>query len=136
MTSNKSTVFKIGIALILNNRLLLVRRAKSPILILPGGKPEAGETELETLQREAQEELSSRIEKPEFLGSFSDVSADDPNKIVQIQLYSGILSVTPSPSSEIIDLIWATVAEAENLPIAPSISNKIIPFLLEKKLLF
>jgi 8-oxo-dGTP diphosphatase len=135
MITSQNTVFKVGLAIIADGRLLLVRRARSPILILPGGKPEPGETELETLQREVHEELSTSVEKPEFFGAFSDRSADDPNRIVRIHLYSGALSAIPSPSSEIADLVWATAAEAAKLPIAPSISNKIIPFLIDRKLL-
>lgn len=135
MPDNQSSVFKIGLAIIENHRLLLVRRAKSPILILPGGKPECDETEIETLQREANEELSCSIGEPQFIGSFSDISADDQNKIVIINLYSGTLLGTPLPSSEIIELVWATATKAASLVIAPSIKNKIIPFLVNQKLL-
>ena len=57
-------------ALIIRDKRLLLFR-KNLIWILPGGKPEKGESDIETLVREFKEEASgAEIEVREYYGSF------------------------------------------------------------------
>ncbi|WP_372482676.1 NUDIX hydrolase [Bradyrhizobium ivorense] len=114
-----------------DNRLLLVRKRGGQSYILPGGKPEVGEDDRQALIREIDEELGCTID-PEslvFLGSFSDVAADAENAIVVVKLYGADLIGAPAAKSEIECLTWFTPQGGEQVSLAPSIQNHILPFL-------
>jgi 8-oxo-dGTP diphosphatase len=129
-------ILKIGLAVIEGDRLLLVKKRNSDFYILPGGKPEQGENDIETLSREIDEELGCGIaaERLRFLGTFSDEVAGVPNARVTIRLYAGALVGTPSPRSEIDSLRWWKRTEYKEQTLAPSLRNSILPFLCDAKL--
>jgi 8-oxo-dGTP diphosphatase len=124
-------ITKIGLAVFDENRLLLVRKRGSATYILPGGKPEEGEDDTQTLIREIDEELGCRIETStlSFLGAFSDQAADLPGVRVTVRLYKGTLIGPPSPRSEIDQLFWLSPQVPQRPNLAPSLQNAILPFL-------
>jgi 8-oxo-dGTP diphosphatase len=126
-------ILKIGLAVTSGNRVLLVKKRGGHRFILPGGKPEVGEEDLDTLRREIQEELGCAIEAKtvEFLGSFTDVAADMVDVRVTVRLYKGDLIGRPSPKSEIETLRWVGNREDEEF-LAPSLRNQILPFLFSQ----
>lgn len=126
-------ILKIGLAVTDGDRVLLVKKRGGHRFILPGGKPEIGEEDLDTLQREIQEELGCAIEANtvEFLGSFTDVAADMTGVTVTVRLYKGHLVGRPSPKSEIETLRWIGNHEDES-SLAPSLRNQILPFLFSQ----
>ena len=68
---------KVGGIVIKDKKVLVVRKkTKENFLefIIPGGKRESGETDLETLQREMQEEVNLKIIKTEYLGEYRDIA--------------------------------------------------------------
>lgn len=125
-------IYKVGLAAITDGRLLVARKRNSEIFILPGGKPEGDESDLETLQREIDEELGCSIEKPFFQGVFKDVAAGDTGAIVVVRLYSADLVGEPRPCSEIVELAWIELSGPKELPLAPSITNGILPYLRKR----
>lgn len=124
-------ILKIGLAVTDGDRLLVVRKRGGSLYILPGGKPEPGENDLEALSRELDEELGCRLDTAsvEFLGAFSDSAADLHNTTVTVRLYSARLVGNPAPHSEIENLKWFSLAEDNATTLAPSIQNHILPFL-------
>jgi 8-oxo-dGTP diphosphatase len=128
-------ILKIGLAVTNNDRLLVLRKQGGSLYILPGGKPEPGENDLEALERELEEELGCKIDGStiEFLGSFSDTAADLQNTVVTVRLYSGRLMGNPEPQSEIENLKWFSPDEDNIASLAPSLQNKILPFLFTKR---
>ena len=125
------TIVKIGLAVMHDNSLLLVRKRGGQSYILPGGKLEAGENDRQALVREIGEELGCTID-PEslvFLGAFSDVAADLRDTVVVVRLYGANLVGAPSPKSEIECLTWFTPELNGQVTLAPSIQNQILPFL-------
>jgi len=124
-------ITKIGLAVIDGDRVLLVKKRGSDFLILPGGKPEKNETDLQTLSRELDEELGCRLvpDQLTFLGTFSDKAAGMPGVNVTIRLYAGSLVGTPIPHAEIDSVVWWTPTEHYHSVLAPSLKNSILPFL-------
>jgi 8-oxo-dGTP pyrophosphatase MutT (NUDIX family) len=124
-------ITKIGLAVVEDNRLLLVRKRHTRFYILPGGKPEHDEDDVTALIREVYEELGCSINRENlvFLGSFSDDAAGMTGVTVTVKLYAGTLTGIPSPSSEIEQLLWFRPEDRTQLALAPSLSNSIVPYL-------
>jgi 8-oxo-dGTP diphosphatase len=81
------------------------------------------------LRRELLEELECSVTDTHFEGTFTDNAAGMPETTVTVRLYAGRLVGTPRPSSEIEELAWIDVQAPAKLPLAPSLTNKILPFL-------
>jgi len=121
-------VVKIGLVLVRDEHVLLVRRNTSSILILPGGKPESDETDEQTLAREIEEELRCHLDpaRLEYLGEYEDELADDPSRRVLIRLYRGELMGHPQPSAEIGEAVWHPLADLDATDLAPSLRHQIL----------
>lgn len=126
-------IVKVGLAYLRNGEILLVRKRGSKFLILPGGKPEMGETSIMALNRELDEELGCtlNIDTIDYLGTFSDIAAGTENVKVVVELYAGILVGSPVPQAEIESIDWVSL-EASPIELAPSLRNLIFPFLLSR----
>lgn len=133
-------IVKAGLFTLRDGRMLLCRKKRDTAkLILPGGRIEPGESPLDCLRRELQEELGDRIQLPaaEFLGTYVDIAAGNKTgvkKTVRIELYGGDLLGEPVASSEIGELVWFGVGDDRSW-LAPSLVNKIIPDLIARGLL-
>ncbi len=126
----KRHIRKIGLAVPTDGGVLLVKKRSGPSYILPGGKPEAGESAVDTLVREIDEELGCAIalDSLVFVGAFTDVAADKPDLTVTVEVYAGRLIGTPEPRAEI-ETVRAIRADDAEAPLAPSLRNHILPFL-------
>lgn len=126
-------IFKIGLAVMDGTRVLLVKKKGGFLYILPGGKPEQGEQDIDTLHREIQEELGCSImaRSLKYVGSFEDAAADMKDTTVVVKLYKGRLKGEPSPQSEIETLKWVGDGDDDSL-LAPSLRNQILPFLFSR----
>ena len=122
-------IIKVGLAVMDAGRILLVRKRGAEVFILPGGKPEAGEDDLATLHREIDEELGCRVEMAglQFEGAFTDQVAGKPDTTVTVRLYRGTLIGEPQCRAEIEELRWIAAAELYGTPLAPSLTNQILP---------
>lgn len=130
-------ILKIGLAITDARRLLVVRKKGTVRYILPGGKPESGEDDLQALVREIDEELGCRLDRNTvaFLGCFSDLAAEMVNTTVTIRLYAAQLMETPHPRSEIEQIKWFSPDTDSDTLLAPSLQNKIVPFLCARGIL-
>jgi 8-oxo-dGTP diphosphatase len=131
MTNPSREIVKIGLAVTKDKKLLLVRKRGGTSYILPGGKPECGEDDLQALLREIDEELGCGLDlgSLSYLGSFSDVAADLQNTVVTVRLYSAELTGSPDPRAEIEHIAWLSPVAMETVTLAPSLLNSIVPFL-------
>lgn len=127
-------IHKIGLLVVRDNRVLLCRKRRgTALLILPGGKPEAGESEEQALAREIREELSAGVNAIEHFGSYEDEAAGEARR-VRISLYTGVLDGEPVASGEIAELIWFGAGDDREL-ISPSLRRQILPDLLRRGIL-
>jgi len=130
---------KIGVLILRGDRILLCRKTRDTSrLILPGGRIEPGESDLDCLAREICEELGAvSLEQVEYLGTYEDrASMDDPSvvKRLRITLYRGVLRGEPTPASEIRELVWFG-PDSDRGALTPILVNRILPDLLARNIL-
>ncbi len=128
--------YKYALCIIRDNCLLVLQESDQELYLLPGGRPEAGETPEQALSRELKEELGIDLEPRslEYLGPFEDAAAGKEEAMVHIELYLGSFSGKMSPCSEVERLVWFG-RDDDRSKLAPVTRNKIIPALLERGLL-
>lgn len=118
----------INAAIIQNRRLLLVR--KKDHWILPGGKPEPNESDLECLCREVKEELSgTQLERINYYGTFDGKTPHTGDILLARVYFADIKGELISTSAEIVDYAWARDISKYNLS---DITAKIM-FALKKE---
>jgi 8-oxo-dGTP diphosphatase len=128
----------VALAAIRGGRILLVRKRGLPSWILPGGRPEFGESEMQALTREISEDLGCGLipGTVERLGEWTDVSADNAMLTVRVVLYRGELDGPFETLAELEEASWYGPQDVDFPgPLAPSLRNKIVPDLVAAGLL-
>ncbi|MBI4168262.1 MAG: NUDIX domain-containing protein [Candidatus Aenigmarchaeota archaeon] len=126
---------KCALLLIENKKLLLSREFGDTRFLTVGGSFENGETDLQCLQRELEEEVGTKAKENtlKFLDEF--VYTDGPQKIIHIRAYTGELEKKPVAAGEIEELKWfdRTELETTSTEILSEITkHKILPFLIQR----
>ncbi len=103
--------------LYLKDQCILSTRSKGKdTYYIPGGKREAGETDVQTLVREIREELSVEIipETAKLYGVFeAQAHGHGEGVIVRMTCYTADFEGTLQPASEIETMQWFTAKDAE-----------------------
>lgn len=132
----------VGIAFLKDKKLLIVQSAKSArnnLYTLVGGGVEKGERILEAAIRECHEEVDNTLKINEndfeFLTSYQEPAASDPNLFIKMNVYlankkiDGIVNCNP----EIISYKWYQMGDSEN--VSSSIKEHFLPFAIKNKLM-
>jgi 8-oxo-dGTP pyrophosphatase MutT (NUDIX family) len=84
---------------------------------VPGGKRHDGESDLDTLLREVEEELTVTL-RPETVRHFGTFEAGAEGKplLVRVACYTAAYDGTLSPSAEIEELAWMAYADRHRTP--------------------
>ena len=127
------TYHKVGLLAIRDGRVLLCRkRSGNPLLILPGGCIEPGESHEDCLRREVREELGDvEVRDATYIATYNTPAASGGT--VRIELYAGTVIGEPSASSEIAELVWFATDDDESM-LAPSLRYTIFPYLIARGL--
>ena len=101
-----------------NGDVLTVRKRATRMFMFPGGKPEAGETPLDTAVREVREELGVSLAPGELheIGQWHTDAANEPGHALHSHVFvaTTTLAGTPVPAAEIAELRWQPVAGVED----------------------
>ncbi|MBM3785917.1 MAG: NUDIX domain-containing protein [Acidobacteria bacterium] len=126
---------KVGLLAARNGKILLCRkRTGTRLLILPGGKREPGETDLECLRRELGEEITNaQYGEFHFVGVYEAPAAGDESRIVRITLYGAAITGDPLPAAELAGLIWFHPCD-DWFAVSPVIRERIFPDVLQRGL--
>ncbi|MCT2042584.1 NUDIX domain-containing protein [Pseudoclavibacter alba] len=119
-----------------DDRILTVRKRGTDRFMLPGGKPEAGESPVETAVREVAEELNVRLTEDalDLLGVVRAAAANEAGFEVEGTTFVAPAPVVASkiaPAAEIEEIRWLN-ADADTLPsdLAPMLEEQVLPLLL------
>lgn len=117
---------KVGLAVIKDRKMLMVRNAKhGEVFSTLGGKIEDGEDDLGCLKREVKEEADTEVnfDSLTFLGEFKGAILNRDNTFITIRLYKGELLGSPVPSSEIVEVRYfdSTIAQKHLTPASEKI---------------
>ncbi len=101
-----------------DGRILCARPAGKDVFYIPGGKREGAETDLQTLLREIDEELTVAL-LPETVAHVGTYEAEIPGStptVVRMACYSADFVGTIAPSSEIAEIDWFGYGDRPRVP--------------------
>ncbi|MDR6277241.1 NUDIX hydrolase [Corynebacterium suicordis] len=122
-----------------HRRMLTVRKRGTELFMHPGGKPEPGESSVETAVREVAEELGVRVRPTEltFLGTFVADAANEADTLVKAHLFEyragdpaeNAAVLISHSAAEIEELRWLDFSEGVELPndLAPLVTEAVLP---------
>ncbi len=129
------TIDKVALIYVKDGRILSTRNKGKDVYYIPGGKREAGETDIQTLGREIMEELSVNVvpETLVFVGTFEAQAHGHPVGVnVQMRCYAGELEGEPQPNSEVEEVTWLTYRDRDR---SSPVDQIILDWLWQKGLL-
>ncbi|QKW38809.1 NUDIX domain-containing protein [Actinomadura sp. NAK00032] len=113
-----ATIDKIAWIHLDSGKILSTRSQGKDVYYIPGGKREEGETDLDTLIREIDEELAIAIvpDTATHVGTFrAQAHGHAAGVTVQMTCYTADHRGEPTPSSEIAELVWLTYADRDQV---------------------
>ena len=129
---------KVGGIIIKNKKVLVVRKKTKgnfPEFIIPGGKRETGETDVETLQREIQEEVNLKVVKAEYVDEYEDIAIFEKIPIV-VKVYLCEVEGEVNVDNEIKEFCWIDKDYKKNgIKVASILEKFVLPELIRRKLI-
>jgi 8-oxo-dGTP diphosphatase len=120
----------VSAAILRDGKVLVVRRARAPangVFSLPGGVVEAGETLIEAVKREVDEETALQIEPVALAGYREVVARDGEDKVerhfVILPFAARWLSGEPVLNEELSEWRWVDPAEIAAMPTTPGLAE-------------
>ena len=124
-------IISVVAALIRDNdgRVLLVRKRGTAAFMQPGGKRDAGESDVAALSREIVEELGCRVveNSAQALGVFDCQAANEPGFQVRAAVYAVDVEGAIKPQAEIDQMVWVDPRALPDLHFAPLTRDHVLP---------
>lgn len=110
--------------------ILTVRKRGTSRFMLPGGKPEQGESPAEAAVREVREEVGIVLDLGELslLGAWEADAANEPGHTLDATVFTAALTGIPVAAAEIAELRWSSPADPFG-DLAPLLRDRVIPAL-------
>lgn len=116
--------------------LLTVRKSGSHRFMLPGGKPESGESPRQTAVRECAEEIGVSLTPDSLteLGQFTAPAANEVGYTVRATIFEHSMTPVARPGGEIAEVRWVCIDPLDTtLALAPLLSEQVIPLLAARR---
>jgi 8-oxo-dGTP diphosphatase len=112
-----------------DGHVLLVRKRGTTAFMQPGGKRDAGESDIAALAREIGEELGCRVVEGSArpLGVFDCVAANEPDFQVRAAVYAVEVAGAVKPGAEIDEILWIDPSTLPDLHLAPLTREHVLP---------
>jgi 8-oxo-dGTP diphosphatase len=112
-----------------SGRVLLVRKHGTAAFMQPGGKRDAGESDVAALSRELTEELGCHVieNSARRLGVFECVAANEPGFRVRAAVYAVDIEGAIEPKAEIEEMVWVDPHALPDLHFAPLTRDHVLP---------
>lgn len=109
-------------------RVLTVRKRGTRRFMLPGGKPEPGETAEQAAVRECAEELGAGLDAGllRLLGVFTAPAANEAGRMVEATVFEHPPVPVSEPAAEIEQLRWLAPSEPAD-DLAPLLAERVLP---------
>ena len=126
-------VIRIAAALVLgaDGRALLVRKRGTAAFMQAGGKIEHDEAPIRALVRELREELGLEVDPttPVYLGRFVARAANEPDHLVEAELFEVTTTAEVRPTAEIEEIVWVESTPPAALVLAPLTRDHVLPLM-------
>jgi len=127
-------VDKVGAIILKDKKILAVRKRTNdnrPEYIIPGGRREPHESDVETLVREIKEEIKVDIVSMKYFGSFEDIAIFEQLPM-HIEVYYTEVLGEPSCDHEIKEYIWVDRNFKEKgILLSSTLKDNVIPKLVK-----
>lgn len=112
-------------------RVLTVRKRGTERFMLPGGKPEPGETPAECAVRECREEVGAELLPGDLvhLGLFTAPAANEEGETVEAEVFSHAAPDDLAAASEIEEVRWLDRSQPLPDDLAPMLTGAVLPAL-------
>lgn len=122
----------VGGVVISNGRALLVRRGNAPSQgewSIPGGLLEVGETLVEGVRRELEEETGIRVKVHEVIDVFEKITLDAEGKtlyhFVVLDYLCERAGGEPKPGSDVMEVAWVAEADVDSYSLTAAVKQVI-----------
>jgi 8-oxo-dGTP diphosphatase len=126
-------LIRISAAVIIDteNRVLLVRKRGTTAFMQPGGKVNPDESTLDALRRELAEELGVTVlaSQTRALGRYVAEAANEPDHMVDADLFMVTLDDEPRAAAEIDEIAWIDLAAPGDALLAPLTKHTVLGLL-------
>lgn len=95
--------------------------------MLPGGKREAGESDITALSRELGEEIGCDLISADHLGTFDAPAANEPGVRVYGSIYLAVVAGDAVAKAEIEELLWIDPKSPPSVRLAPLLERQVLP---------
>lgn len=117
-----------------NDRVLTVRKRGTEKFMFPGGKPELGESVLDTAIREVKEEIGIGLEAKQLtqIGVYEAPAANEAKHTVVATVFTyGGDTIEPQMAAEIAELSWVS-PDQPDVVLAPLLADFVFPAINSK----